>query len=182
MLDQISQVCQKCYYQLWQICRVRKSLSASFKLLLILASMHSRLDYCNSVLHSLPWSHLQLLQSVLNSAARLICSIGWFDHITPVLIDLHWLLYPQHVTYKICFIDLRFGGMLLGRDTTEWGSRSSAVAETFTGHLKTHLFRVRFFWLGTHFWATNFSLQVKFKINVCCKKAEKNFLSNKLFP
>ena len=34
--------------------------------------LYSRLDYCNSVLHSLPWFRLQLLQSVLNSAARLI--------------------------------------------------------------------------------------------------------------
>ena len=66
--------------------------------------MHSRLDYCNSVLHSLPWSRLQLLQSVLNSAARLIRGLGRFDHITPVLIDLHWLPYPQRISYKICLL------------------------------------------------------------------------------
>ena len=56
MLDHISSVCQRCYYQLRQIRRVRKSLSAASKLLLVLASVHIRLDYCNSVLHSLPWS------------------------------------------------------------------------------------------------------------------------------
>ena len=78
MLDHISSVCQRCYYQLRQIRRVRKSLSAASKLLLVLASVHSRLDYCNSVLHSLPWSCLQPLQSVLNSAARLICGLGRF--------------------------------------------------------------------------------------------------------
>ena len=42
-----------------------------------------QLDYCNSVLHSLPWSRLKLIQSVLNSAARLIRGPGRFDHITP---------------------------------------------------------------------------------------------------
>ena len=68
---------------------VRRVRSAASKLLLVLASVHSRLDYCNSVLHSLPWSRLQLLQSVLNSAAQLIRGLGRFDHITPVLIDLH---------------------------------------------------------------------------------------------
>ena len=94
MLDHISSVCQR-FYQLRQIRRVRKSLSAASKLLLVLASVHSRLDYCNSVLHSLLWSQLQLLQSVLNSAARLIRSLGRFDHITPVHIDSHWLPYPQ---------------------------------------------------------------------------------------
>ena len=62
------------------------------------------LEYCNSVLHSLPWSRLQLLQSVLlNSAARLICGLGRFDHITPVLIDLHWLSYPSiFLTRSVC--------------------------------------------------------------------------------
>ena len=54
MLDHISSVCQRCYYQLRQISRVRKLLSAASKLLLVLASVHSQLDYCNSVLHSLP--------------------------------------------------------------------------------------------------------------------------------
>ena len=63
MLDHISSVCQKCYHQLRQIPRVRKSLSADSQLLLVLALVHSWLDFCNSVLHSLPWSRLQLLQS-----------------------------------------------------------------------------------------------------------------------
>ena len=104
MLDHTSSVCQRCYYQLQQIRRVRKSLSAASKLLLVLASVHSRLDYCNSVLHSLPRSRLQLLQSVLNSVARLICGLGRFDHIKLVRIDLHWLPFPQRISYKICLL------------------------------------------------------------------------------
>ena len=40
--------------------------------------VHSRLDYCNNVLARLPWSLVQQLQSVLNSAARLIFGlVGW---------------------------------------------------------------------------------------------------------
>ena len=106
MLDHIYSVCQRCYYQLRLIRRVRKSLSAASKLLLVLASVHSRLDYCNSVLHSLPWSRSQLIQSVLNSAARLIRDLGRFDDnfITPVLTDLHWLPFPQRISYKICLL------------------------------------------------------------------------------
>jgi len=30
-----------------------------------------------------------------------------FDHITPVLKSLHWLSYPQRVTYKICLLVFR---------------------------------------------------------------------------
>ena len=41
---------------------------------------------------------------MLNSAARLIRDLKRFDHILPVLIDLHWLPYPQHVIYKVCML------------------------------------------------------------------------------
>ena len=68
------------------------------------ALVHSRLDYCNSALVRLPWSLVQQLQSVLNSAARLVFGLKRFDHITPALMDLHWLPYPQRITYKLCMI------------------------------------------------------------------------------
>ena len=83
---------------------IKRSLTANSKTLLVLASMHSCLDYSNSVLYSLPWSCLQLLQSVLNSAARLIRGLKRFDRISPVLIDLHWLPYPQRIKYKVCML------------------------------------------------------------------------------
>ena len=87
MSEHIARVCRNCYYQLRQIRRINKrSLTANSITLLVLASVHSRLDYCNSVMYSLPWSHLQLLQSALNSAARLIRGLKHFDHISPVLI------------------------------------------------------------------------------------------------
>ena len=63
------------------------------------ALVHSRLDYCNSVLARLPWA---LVQQQLNSAARLIFGLKCFDHITSALMDLHWLPYPQRITYKLC--------------------------------------------------------------------------------
>ena len=65
--------------------------------------IYSRLDYCNSVLARLPWSLVQQLQSMLNSAARLIFGLKRFDHITPALMDLHWLPYPQRITYKAVY-------------------------------------------------------------------------------
>ena len=66
------------------------------KTLLVLASVHSRLDYCNSVLYSLPWSRLQLLQSVLNSAACLIR--GWSISIT---CHRSWLICIGFLTHSV---------------------------------------------------------------------------------
>ena len=80
--EHIERACRNCYYQLRLIRRIKKSLTADSKTLLVLVSVHSRLDYCNSVLYLLPWSGLQLLQSVLNYAARLIRGLKRFDHIS----------------------------------------------------------------------------------------------------
>ena len=38
------------------------------------------------------------------SAACLILGLKRSDHITPALMDLHWLPYPQRITYKLCMI------------------------------------------------------------------------------
>ena len=104
MSQHVLRVCQNCYFQIRLIRRLGKALSVESKLLLVHALVHSRLDYCNSVLVRLPWSLVQQLQSVLNSAARLIFGLKCFDRITPALMELHWLPYPQRITYKLCMI------------------------------------------------------------------------------
>ena len=49
-------------------------------------------------------TQLQKLQRVQNTAARLICNISRFDHITPVLVDLHWLPVKFRIDFKILLI------------------------------------------------------------------------------
>ena len=104
MSQHVLLVCQNCYFQIRLIRRLGKALSVESKRLLMHALVHSRLDYCNSVLVRLPWSLVQQLQSVLNSAAHLVFGLKRLDHITPALMDLHWLPYPQRITYKLCMI------------------------------------------------------------------------------
>jgi len=66
--------------------------------------MQSRLDYGNSVLVGLPIHLVRRLQSVQNAAARLICRLRHFDHVTDALVSLHWLRVPERVVYKIAVL------------------------------------------------------------------------------
>jgi hypothetical protein len=45
-----------------------------------------------------------IAQRVFNAAARVVCLVPKFDHISPVLIHLHWLPAPYHVQYKILLL------------------------------------------------------------------------------
>jgi hypothetical protein len=63
--------------------------------------IHSKLDYCNSLLLNLPASSLKRLQFVLNSAARAVTNTSKFSHITPILKSLHWLKIEQRIHFKI---------------------------------------------------------------------------------
>jgi len=60
---------------------------------LVVSLVLSRLDYGNATLAGLPGNQLERLQlqSVMNAAAQLVCSARKYEHITPLLHDLHWL-------------------------------------------------------------------------------------------
>ena len=61
----------------------------------------SRLDYSNGLLYGIPKSEVSILQSVQNSAARIVTKTAPREHITPVLKELHWLPIDRIIEYKI---------------------------------------------------------------------------------
>ena len=52
----------------------------------------------------MPDIHLNNLQRVQNTAARLVCIVPRFCHITPVLRSLHWLPVKLRINFKILVI------------------------------------------------------------------------------
>ena len=94
-------VCKACYLQIRSIGKIRKYLTTDATKTLIQANVTSRLDYANSLLYGLPQSTLNQMQRVQNTAARLVSRCRRYDHISPVLKDLHWLPIHKRINYKI---------------------------------------------------------------------------------
>jgi len=69
--------------------------------LAVLCTVSSRLDYCNSLLYGVNDGLLKQLQIVDNAAARVVTGARKFDHISPVLCELHWLPVCHRITYKL---------------------------------------------------------------------------------
>jgi hypothetical protein len=85
----VSKVCSKAFPSLYHIKQIRKYLTEDSTKILVHAFITSHIDYCNSLLYGIPKYQLDRLQRVLNAAARVVCLIPKFDHITPTLMKLH---------------------------------------------------------------------------------------------
>lgn len=71
---------------------------------LVHAYVTSRLDYCNSLLYGISRELINKLQKVQNAAARLVTGTRKFEHITPVLKELHWLPIEERIKYKVLLL------------------------------------------------------------------------------
>ena len=135
MAQHIKTKCRDAYVQLYNIAKIRKYLDDCSAEQLIHALVHSHIDYCNSLLVGLPKYLIKKLQMVQNTAARVLCRVGKFDHITPTLKRLHWLPVVFRIKYKVCL--LTFNGLhghgpkyindMLRVKQTRYGLRSSSV-------------------------------------------------------
>ena len=107
MKTHVSKVVSAAFAALRQIRSVRRSLPRHAVVSLVVAIVLTRLDYGNATLAGLPINLLDRLQSVLNASARLICSARKYDHVTPLLCDLHWLRVPERINFKLSVLVFR---------------------------------------------------------------------------
>ena len=72
------------------------------------AFLSSWLDYCNSLFRSLTKVNLYRLQSIQNSAARIVTNSCKYTRITLVLRKLHWLPIQFRSEFKLATLVYKF--------------------------------------------------------------------------
>jgi len=103
----ISAIVSSCFYHIRDLKRIRSSLSLNTATILGNALVHSKLDYCNSLLFGLPKCSINRLQKAQNTLARVVSGASYRDHIKPILKSLHWLPVSNRIDYKICILTHR---------------------------------------------------------------------------
>jgi len=93
-----------CFAALRQLRQIRRSVPTATFQTLVVALVHSRLDYGNGVLVGIPDYLVQRLQSVLNAAARMTFHLKRSDHITDALVSLHWLRVSERIQFKVAVL------------------------------------------------------------------------------
>ena len=97
----INKRCQSAFFSLYNIRRIRKYLLFEAAKSLVQAFVISKIDYCNAILYGLPAVHVNRLQRVQNAVARLLTNIPRYAHITPMMINLHWLAVKFRIIFKV---------------------------------------------------------------------------------
>ena len=94
----IAKLCRSINFKLYSVGKIRKYLDGPTAEKMINATATSSLDYCNSLLYGVKQSHIDRLQCCQNNAASIISKSRKFDHISPVLRELHWLPVEHRIS------------------------------------------------------------------------------------
>ena len=107
MSAHVSKGIKSANYHLRNIGKIRKILNTDTTKSAIVSLVTSRLDYCNELLHGITDELLCRLQKIQNNAARVVSGSKKYDHITPVLKDLHWLPIRKRVGFRILILTFK---------------------------------------------------------------------------
>ena len=107
MCPQVNNVCKKAWLNLYNIGKVSGYLTEEQKKTVVHAYVTSKLDGQNALLAGAPLMLTSQLQRVQNASAKLIKKARKYDHVSPLLADLHWLPVNHRITYKVLLLTFK---------------------------------------------------------------------------
>ena len=97
--DQISTLSKSCLSHIHELRCIRTYLDSKK---IATSTIHSKLDYCNSLYYNLPNSQLNSLQLTQTSLAHAVVNAQKFTHTTPTLKSLHRLKIMTALNIRFC--------------------------------------------------------------------------------
>ena len=97
----VNQLTAACFEFLRQIRSIRRRLPSQACTTLVTCLIFAWLNYCNTVFASRSRREINRLQSVQNAPVRLVTGARKYDHMTPLLLERHWLPIEQWVLFKL---------------------------------------------------------------------------------
>ena len=97
----ITSLCKACNFHLRSLRRIRRSLTDDMAILIAVALVQSRLDYCKSLFFNMSCFNINKLQRVQNLAARLALN-DWRSLTQQIVVKLHWLSIQSRIKFQIC--------------------------------------------------------------------------------
>jgi Reverse transcriptase (RNA-dependent DNA polymerase)/Endonuclease-reverse transcriptase len=105
--DHVNNVCKAAHYHVRALRHVRKYVSEDIAKSIATSLVGARLDYCNAVLYGTSRNNIDKLQRVQNTLARIVKLRSKYDHITPLLSELHWLPIDARIHHKIAVLTFK---------------------------------------------------------------------------
>ena len=102
MDPQVNTMCKSAWFHLYTIGKIRSYLSDDQTKSVVHAYVTPRLDGNNALLVGPRRDYLiDKPQLVQNADAKIISKSKKFNHVTPLLCQLHWLLISKRITFKV---------------------------------------------------------------------------------
>ena len=100
----INHLTSNLYHILRKVAYVWHLLNEEATKTIIQALVLSKLTTATASTQGAPTYAINKLQRLQNMGCRIIRKVGKYDHITPHLIELHWLRIRERIVYKVCVL------------------------------------------------------------------------------
>ena len=101
MSSHISNLSKSVYIEIRRTKQISKFVSENCLTTLAASFILSKLDYCNALFKNIQGYQIGKLQKLQNFAAKVVLRKSLYDHVTPCLMDRHWLPVKYRIDFKI---------------------------------------------------------------------------------
>ena len=97
----VNNMCKSAHFHIRALRHIRKCITTDDAKSVAAAMVSARLDYCNLMLHGTSKQNVNKLQRIQNMLARTVVQARKYDHVSPILVELHWLPIAARIHYKM---------------------------------------------------------------------------------